>query len=275
MKPALAPILALLFSLAALAPATHARSADQNPELLARATEEFRAATAAMESDRPAALRRLDTAIALFEQLEQNGVRNGGLLYNLANAHLLKGDVGRAILNYRRAQLLTPSDPNLAANLAEARRRVQTLVQPSGTSRARAVLLFWHDELAPSARLSIMLVAWTLAWSCALARLTGAWRSGSLAIAALGALLACTMLGSLVVSARQTESTAAAVVIAPQAVGRKGPDLTVYQPTFSEPLHAGVELRVIEQRPGWILARLADGRETWLEASAVGLVTPN
>ena len=45
------------------------------------------------------------------------------VLYNLANAYFLEGQIGRAILNYNRAQLLAPDDPDIAANLNFARRQ--------------------------------------------------------------------------------------------------------------------------------------------------------
>ncbi len=57
--------------------------------------------------------------------------------------------------------------------------------------------------------------------------------------------------------------------MAEQVVGRKGPDPVGYEPSFRAPLHAGVELSIVEERPGWYLVRLRDDRETWLPASAI------
>ena len=43
-------------------------------------------------------------------------VVNGALLYNLGNARLQAGDVGKAIVSYRRAERLIPGDERLELN---------------------------------------------------------------------------------------------------------------------------------------------------------------
>jgi len=36
-----------------------------------------------------------------------------------------------------------------------------------------------------------------------------------------------------------------------------------------DPLHDGLELEIMERRPDWLRARLADGSECWLPEAAV------
>src|SRR6266446_5684769 len=45
-------------------------------------------------------------------------------LYNLANAYARTGKPGLAVLNYERARLLEPNDPDLDANLRHVREAV-------------------------------------------------------------------------------------------------------------------------------------------------------
>lgn len=72
----------------------------------------FQQANAAYEA------KRFEDAIALYESLvREHGVVNGYLFYNLGNAYFRSGDLGRAILNYRRAQRLVPRFSDLARNL--------------------------------------------------------------------------------------------------------------------------------------------------------------
>ena len=54
------------------------------------------------------------------------------VLFNLANAQQRGGHVGQAILNYERAALLSPNDPDIAANLNVARQ--QAGVEPEHPS---------------------------------------------------------------------------------------------------------------------------------------------
>ncbi len=54
-------------------------------------------------------------------------------LYNLANAYAREGKVGMAVLNYERAGLLSPDDPDIEANL----RSVRESAHLAQTSRSR------------------------------------------------------------------------------------------------------------------------------------------
>lgn len=59
-------------------------------------------------------------AIQVYEQLATQGIEDSALFYNLGNAYYRSGDLGRAILNFRRAAELDPRDPDIRANLALA-----------------------------------------------------------------------------------------------------------------------------------------------------------
>jgi len=52
------------------------------------------------------------------------------LLFNLANAQQREGRLGQAILNYERAALLAPNDPDIAINLQLARQKAGVAEEP-------------------------------------------------------------------------------------------------------------------------------------------------
>ena len=60
-------------------------------------------------------------AAQLYESLVGDGYHDTALYYNLGNAHLGNGDLGRAVLNYLRAREVSPRDPDVWANLELAR----------------------------------------------------------------------------------------------------------------------------------------------------------
>src|SRR5689334_22583951 len=99
--------LALLTAVLAIGPASGARA------------EAGRAIFEA--ANRAYAQGRYRDAIAGFESLVSTRGYSAPLLYDLGNAYQREGSVGRAVLNYRRAQLLAPRDPDLAANLSLVR----------------------------------------------------------------------------------------------------------------------------------------------------------
>ena len=45
-------------------------------------------------------------AISIYQAIIEAGVTSSDLYYNLANAYFKQGELGRAIVNYRRAQIL-------------------------------------------------------------------------------------------------------------------------------------------------------------------------
>lgn len=64
-------------------------------------------------------------AAVLYEKILQTGGQSSALLFNYGNAEFKAGHLGKAIAAYRRAELLTPRDAELRANLAFVRNQVQ------------------------------------------------------------------------------------------------------------------------------------------------------
>jgi tetratricopeptide (TPR) repeat protein len=264
-----APILTVCLALAlCFGPAGRAAGASlsrtEAVRLLDEANEAFRAATSALANDEAEARRLFGRSIGTFQRLiDEGGYQSAGLYYNVANAHMLSGDVGRAVLNYRRALRLDPTNATIRANLEAARAEVRSRIEPGADADLRSWLRF--IPVAP--------VLWTGAalfaagWLLALARLTDPRKRTPRWSAP--ACIAASLLCAGVVAASGWSTAAEGVIVAPEAVARRGPDAQGYAPAFSDPLRAGVELTIIEQRAGWTLIRLADGREAWLPADSL------
>ena len=71
-------------------------------------------------------------AVQQYEALIGLGYRDAALHYNLSNAYLEDGDLGRAILNYLRAEELSPRDPDIQDNLEIARSKTVDQLQGGG-----------------------------------------------------------------------------------------------------------------------------------------------
>jgi len=74
-----------------------------------------------------------------------------------------------------------------------------------------------------------------------------------------------------VVEAAAASQNTAGVVLADEAIARKG-DAETFQASFKEPLHAGTEFDVVEDRGDWLHVELADGRRCWLPRTSLELV---
>ena len=255
----------LLFVVAAL-------SAQEDPAtVFANANELFRQANQLRASNPQEASRLYRRAALRYENLlGERELRNSKLHYNLGNAYFQVGDVGRAILNYRKAERLDPGDLNVQRNLEYSRTTRKDKLDSSEEGQVAETLLFWHYDFAPGTRTRLFAGAWVAFWLVLLLRGLGkAWVPRELAIGFGGA--AVLLLGSLAYEAIVERRTTAGVVVVPDTVARQG-DGQTYEASFEDPLHAGAEFLVLEERPDWYRVELPDGRRCWLAARDVELV---
>jgi len=277
-------LLALCLLLCTMARAAPSLPRGQLDALLQEANTAFQGANAA---NTPEAAKPLyDQAILLYEKIiDQGGIQNAKLYYNLANAYLLKEDLGRAILNYRRAEKVArASSPcssfqgrdalatlNLQKNLTFARARRLDRVETSTQRRVLETLFFWHYDF--SLQTKFLLASVCFAAVCVVLTLM-VWRGrGSVTVVAvvlLGVVWAA-FLTSTFVQTRRQAATHPGVITALEVVARQG-DGPNYPPSFKDPLHAGMEFELIEHRPGWYHVELSDGADAWVPEDTAGLV---
>ena len=221
----------------------------------------FEAGTALLDENPTRAGELFSDALLHFERaIREGGISNGKLYYNVANTYFRLGDLGRAILNYRRALRLRPLDSNLHQNLDYARSKREDRIARTENRRAMALVLFWHYNLPFWIKGVVFTVCFALLWIAAAFRLLYK-RAVFLWLVGAAALCAAIFLGSLVADSvgRRDEG----VIITETVIARKG-NAETYQPSFSEPLHAGTEFTIIEARGDWSYIELLDGRRTWI-----------
>lgn len=208
-------------------------------------------------------------AVRLYEMTVSGGTADGNVYYNLGNAYYRSGDLGRALLNYLRAQLFIPRDPDLDHNLRLAR---ASRIDVQGDERG------WVEGLGvlTSGVITLSELGWgaLLGWSAGFG-LLAAWmlrpeRRAALRLPLIMVTAAALFVLILFVS-RMWISThrAAAVVVEGQARVMSGPGER-YLELFT--LHAAAEVRIVESRNGWIRFALPDGRQGWLPQESVEAV---
>jgi tetratricopeptide (TPR) repeat protein len=242
------------------------------PDLPGLLTEAHALFHEAANTDAPEEARLLyRQALDRFLAVASEGrVRNGGLFYDIGNAYFSLGDIGRAVLYYRRAELLIPADRNLRHNLEFARSQRLDSLPPAEAPQAVRVILFWHYLLAPAVKLWLFVGAFAAACIAGALRALRAerWRTVFVAAAGGAALL---LLVSLAAGEIGLRSSRDGVITANEVVVRKG-DGTAYTPSFVDALHAGAEFGVQEERAGWYRIGLTDGRTGWIPALAAEMV---
>ena len=206
-------------------------------------------------------------AVALYQRLRAEGHGDGHLDYDLGNAYLRNGELGRAIASYLRAESALPRDQDLRANLAFARKSAEDALAPPEPSAVIQTLFFWHFGLGRRELLAAVAVSSLLLFGFLAARL---WRPRSELLrwgAVVALLLLVATAGSLAV---HLLAPARVAVVVPQEIevhSGTGADTVV---RFK--LHAGTEVRALERREDWIRIALPDGQQGWLQAEHAEVV---
>jgi len=243
----------------------------QMMDLFSEAKKSFRRATDVAATNPEQAKDLYRKAALRLERIAQEGkIQNGKLYYNIGNAYFRIGDIGRAILHYRRAQQLIPNDVNLQQNLNYARSKRIDQIEEQQQKKILKTLLFWHYDFSAKTRLLVFTICVTV--FCLVASLRLFWKkSGFLWFMGISVVLALLLLGSLVFQAQSQSGNTDGVILADEVIARKGNSET-YQPSFETPLHAGTEFELIEKREDWYQINLPDGRKCWLPQYSVGLI---
>ncbi len=238
---------------------------------LAAGEQAFHKAMELDRSDPEAARAYYQDAILNLERIVNDGrVRNGELYYDIGNAYFRLGDLGRAILNYKRSSLYMPNDPNLKQNLDYARNRRADRIERKEQENVYRTLFFIHYDIPSRSKLIIFAACFAAVWVSAGLRLFV--RAGSLKVVlVIAAVASAIFLASLAVDAVSFASRPPGVITANEVTGRMG-DADSYQPSFKEPLHRGTEFKLLEKRAGWWRIELASGDETWIPTGSAELV---
>lgn len=214
-----------------------------------------------------------DAAALISGSLDEVGHDNPAAQRALGNAWLLAGELGHAVLAYRRAEVAAPGDPIVRASLEHARSLLEARPAP-----AAGVAPGWRN--AVRAWSGWQARAWMF-WAC-----VGGFGAACLALAArvvsvlpsrvttpAVALGVAALAGLGVLGAGPLTADGSAAVVVTPATARTGPHAELYPPALDRPLPAGTEVRILETRDAWAFCA-AGAERVWLPAAAVARVHP-
>lgn len=212
-----------------------------------------------------------DAATLLRGSLQPEDRDNPAAQRALGNAYLLAGDLGRAVLAYRRAAEADPSDPQIQASLAHARSLVASATPADTGSKARSAIRAARPYLPRTGLFWAGAGAFLAACCLLAARLQ---RPIPFARSVAASLFAFAVLGGGALAwDDQLARSPDAVVVLQTATARTGPDAAVYPPALETPVPAGTEGSIRETRPGWALVALGSA-EAWLPADRIERIRP-
>ncbi len=208
-----------------------------------------------------------------YEALIDLGYRDAALHYNLGNAYLESGDPGRAILNYLRAEELSPREPDIQANLELARSRTVDRLQSEGDSLVASISDFGRRWATTRESGAAALLLWAVTGLLVGALILRPYIRLRLLVQGAAALAFVAMLVSLTLLLSMSYSNPydnTGVVTAGTVEALRGPG-TQYGEEFT--LHSGAQVRLVDSRHGWLLVALPGGElQGWLPAHAIEAV---
>jgi hypothetical protein len=240
--------------------------------------ERFAAANALYGKNRHAEART-----AYESLIERFQVRAPAVHYNLGNAEFELGNLGRAVLNYKRALGMSPS-PELEAkvreNLAIATKAIidRHRKDPSGKvtvlDETHGVAYSVFQILGPRISGPVFGATWVLFFAVMMLRRYRASREGvpSKSLRSVAIVLAVPMVlsGTLFVGNAITSETVVRGVIVKSNVRLREPGATGGELTD---VPEGLEVRILDTTdPAEVRVRLSNGKEGWVPAKAIEAV---
>jgi hypothetical protein len=220
-----------------------------------------------MESrNRDERLRHFAESERYFAEAIEAGAESADSWANLGNAALQAERLGPAILAYRRALLADPGHARASQNLAHARTLLPSWLPVPASDGVLDSFLVGPRTLSRAARSDWAAVSFAAA--ALLFSLAYAWRLVfPRYLAALFALAWLTLVGSTYLDSA-SNARGEGVVIVPETVSRAADSVNAPL-RFGDSLPSGAEVRILEDRGGWLHVELHNGRDAWVAGSAI------
>ena len=245
-------------------------SLEQKKNLFDQANNYFQKANSTKEQDQ--AKEFYEKAILNFNKIIDDGnVKNAKLYYNLANAYFLDGSIGRAILNYRRAEKLDSSDENIAKNLAFARSKRIDKVTVNTEKKVLQTLFFWYYDFSMKTKFILTCVFFGILCLCAAIAIRRGLFGPLTVVIVISGLLAVLFFASVVIESGSQSKTTYGVITTSEVVARQG-DGQNYPPSFKDSLHEGTEFQLLESRLHWYHIKLTDNSTAWIPSDSAELI---
>jgi tetratricopeptide (TPR) repeat protein len=208
-----------------------------------------------------------DGAARGYRALVDEGWEGSALHLNMGNALARAGARGQAMASWLRALRLDPADADARANLELARAlNVDRLVGAADPPLSARLVERTSDRLA----VGLFGAAWVALWGLLWLRARSTRRARRpLGAAALLAALLSVGAGALVAGKAAERRTPAAVVVAPVAPVREGPERTL-KAAFE--LHEGTSLKVLEARGDLARVLLDNGLGGWVASADLEVI---
>ena len=209
-----------------------------------------------------------EQAVKEYEEILNLGIRDFRVFYNLGNAYFRQNQLGKAILNYRRALDLRPRDEDAQANLSYIKLYTLDKIEEQKINPLSNMLHSFLDLWSIDEFAVLTSLFYTLSMFFGILMLfRGPKRYLRLGFVAV--LILMVIFGSSLLAKIYYESVDHGVVIAPQVEIRSGPgEDFILQVTG----HEGLEFQLDGESEGWYRISLPNGIRGWIPGDAAEII---
>lgn len=203
-------------------------------------------------------------ATTTYDAILKTGAQSPALLFNAGNAAFKAGHLGKAIAAYRQAELLTPRDMELRANLAFVRNQVQ------GATLRESRWRNWVNTLTLNEGATLTaIIFWGMFTLFAIRQIKPALAPKLQTVTRLAVALTLFSGAVLALQATNRFNASIAVVTSAEAVARSGP-FDEAQSVFSA--RDGAELKILDRHDNWVQVVNNAGKIGWLNQKQVAVL---
>ncbi len=208
-------------------------------------------------------------AIKLYTAIVEQGLSSDKLFFNLGNAYYKSDDMARAILNYQKALLISPSDADILYNLGVAQSQIRDQIE----EMPELFLRKWSRSIAQAFNCTGWSIISLIALCIILASILLFVLSDSIKLRKTGFgfglffLFIFTMSTAYALAERKEILNHNKAVVMSQSIAIKSsPDRSA---TDLFVLHSGTTVKILREIDAWFEIVIADGKTGWIERTRV------
>ena len=207
-------------------------------------------------------------AVKMYLGLSESGFRSGNLYYNLGNAYLKEGRLGRAILNYDRSKRYMRADSDLLSNI----RYAKTLMKRPDPPSNAFIAVQWLDNVFDHITLR-QAVALATIWYCLIIGYFILTKVLKRYMCHSTPTLVCMILilAVMVIPIRRKiyDLEKGGIVVDKITDARLEPHKAA---TVNYPLYEGMTVYILRKRGEWLRIKASDGRIGWIPADSAEII---
>ncbi len=213
-----------------------------------------------------------NSAIEDYNAIVEGGFESAKLYYNLGNSYYRVRNMGMAVVCYKRALKLEPSNRDAKANLAMAKARCVDKIEQVPEFMVVTWIKSIRDSLSSNSWAIITLIGLFLLSILFLLFRFSRNRGGAKLSFILSLIILCAVIISLLFSLsayNKAKGGDDAVVISAVGSVKSSPSQDG-SPVFI--LHEGTEVEILETLEGWSKIEISDGRQGWMKNSELEVI---